>query len=115
VRLHHAHPASRLEARQAVMAAANAHIRTTRHTEPLNARQIQQAVQLVRHHALVSPAVLEAAGFKVSARPIPRRTLVLTAKQRRETAAGAAVEVELERPACRVWLRPWRKTKVPKP
>lgn len=103
----------RLDARRAILAAANAHILAGHRSEPLNTRQINQAVAVVRHHGLVKPDVLVAAGFKPTGHKAPVRTLVLTAKQQREIAVGGAWEypngvisgaLDPPRPARRSWF-----------
>lgn len=52
----------RREARNQILEAANKRLRKDRQ-EPLNARQIQQAVFMCRQRLLVKPTVLVAAGY----------------------------------------------------
>jgi hypothetical protein len=101
------------DARRIIVEAANRHILNGRRSEPLNVRQINEAVAVVRHNRLVKPDVLVAAGFKASGRKAPNRTLVQTVKQRREIAVGGAWEhptgttsgeIDPPRPRRRSWF-----------
>lgn len=80
---------TRESARQEIRDAAHRRRRTKGQHELVG---FADCVSICRANSLVTADVLVAAGVKAVARPVPRRTLLLTAKQRREIALGGAWE-----------------------
>lgn len=77
----------RKEARLEIVQKANEHLllagrRDYRSPTLLSNKQINQAVQIFRHNSLGKADTLLLAGYRVTKRPIPKRTLFITRQQK---------------------------------